>query len=93
MRAISQRSATRRDLRLEIDYEYVENETVELFNRYKWALQRIGVQLDRSLLEAIVYCPANNDRTVDGVVLRLVAVPQSIGAARLSRSSQCSKSR
>ncbi len=79
------------NLRLEIDYEYVLDETVTIFNRYKWALQRIGVQLaprssheltrPQSLLEAIVYCPANNDRTVDGV-LRLVAVPQSIGAVR-----------
>jgi len=52
------------DLRKAIDYEYVEEAQVQIFNSYKWGLIRIGVEFNQTLLEAIVYCPANLGSTL-----------------------------
>ena len=47
------------NLKEEIYYEYIDDIKVEIFNKYKWALIRLGINFDREILEAIVYCPSN----------------------------------
>ena len=51
------------NLRKIINYEYVDDSIVEIFDDYKWGLIRLGIKFDQELLEAIVYCPANLEDT------------------------------
>lgn len=43
------------DLRKAVYYEYVDPVTIEIFDRYKWGLRRLGIQFSQGLLETIVY--------------------------------------
>ncbi len=52
------------DLRKAIYYEYVDDCIVEIFDKYKWGLRRLGVNFSQDLLEAIVYCPQNLETTL-----------------------------
>ncbi|MEA5509706.1 hypothetical protein VB715_08010 [Crocosphaera sp. UHCC 0190] len=52
------------NLRKAIYYEYVDNITVEIFDKYKWGLRRLGVNFSQELLETIVYCPQNLESTL-----------------------------
>lgn len=42
-----------------IFYEEIDDLTVEIFNQYKWALIRLGINFDQEILETIVYCCHN----------------------------------
>ena len=52
------------DLRKAIYYEYVDDTVVEIFDKYKWGLRRLGVNFSQDLLETIVYCPHNLENTL-----------------------------
>ncbi|ACB52099.1 conserved hypothetical protein [Crocosphaera subtropica ATCC 51142] len=51
------------NLRQAVFYEYVDDGVVEIFDRYKWGLRRLGVNFSQDLLETIVYCPHNLENT------------------------------
>ncbi|WP_323291131.1 hypothetical protein [Crocosphaera sp. XPORK-15E] len=52
------------NLRNAIYYEYVDDVTVEIFDKYKWGLRRLGVDFSQELLETIVYCSQNLESTL-----------------------------
>ena len=52
------------DLRQAVYYEYVDDIVVEIFNKYKWGLRRLGVNFSQELLETIVYCHHNLESTL-----------------------------
>ncbi|MDJ0729062.1 MAG: hypothetical protein QNJ33_03630 [Crocosphaera sp.] len=52
------------NLRNAVDYEYVDDVIVEIFDKYKWGLRRLGVNFSQELLETIVYCPHNLENTL-----------------------------
>ena len=52
------------DLRQAVYYEYVDDVIVEIFDKYKWGLRRLGVNFSQELLETIVYCPHNLESTL-----------------------------
>ena len=49
------------DLREAVYEEYIDDIVVEIFDKYKWGLRRLGVNFCQELLETIVYCPQNKD--------------------------------
>ncbi|MGK7955693.1 MAG: hypothetical protein AB4063_10600 [Crocosphaera sp.] len=51
------------DLRKAIYYEYIDDGIVEVFDKYKWGLRRLGINFSQELLETIVYCPQNLENT------------------------------
>ncbi|MEL4898497.1 hypothetical protein [Crocosphaera sp. Alani8] len=52
------------DLREAVYYEYIDDIVVEIFDKYKWGLRRLGVNFSQDLLETIVYCPQNLENTL-----------------------------
>ena len=52
------------NLRQAIYYEFVDDTTVEIFDKYKWGLRRLGINFSQELLETIVYCPQNLESTL-----------------------------
>ncbi|MDJ0660112.1 MAG: hypothetical protein QNJ42_11570 [Crocosphaera sp.] len=52
------------DLRKAVYYEYIDDTVVEIFDKYKWGLRRLGVNFSQDLLETIVYCPHNLENTL-----------------------------
>ena len=52
------------DLREAVYYEYIDDIVVEIFDKYKWGLRRLGVDFGQDLLETIVYCPQNLESTL-----------------------------
>ncbi len=52
------------DLREAVYYEYIDDIVVEIFDKYKWGLRRLGVDFCQELLETIVYCPQNLESTL-----------------------------
>ncbi|MGK7939349.1 MAG: hypothetical protein AB4062_04175 [Crocosphaera sp.] len=52
------------DLREAVYYEYIDDIVVEIFDKYKWGLRRLGVEFSQELLETIVYCPQNLESTL-----------------------------
>lgn len=52
------------NLRTAIYYEYVDDSVVEIFDKYKWGLRRLGINFSQELLETIVYCPHNLENTL-----------------------------
>ena len=52
------------DLRKAVYYEYIDDGVVEIFDKYKWGLRRLGVNFSQELLETIVYCSRNLETTL-----------------------------
>jgi hypothetical protein len=52
------------DLRKAVYYEYIDDVVVEIFDKYKWGLRRLGINFSQELLETIVYCPNNLEGTL-----------------------------
>ncbi len=47
------------DLRKLVYYEFIDDETVEIFDRYKWVLESLGVNFTEEVGEIIVACSYN----------------------------------
>jgi len=74
------------NLTQEIYYEYIDDVTVEIFNQYKWALSRLGINFDQEILEKIVYCSSNLEgcfQAFCGWVLRLQENGEKLGKETL----------
>ncbi len=52
------------NLRNAVYYEYIDDSVVEIFDKYKWGLRRLGINFSQELLETIVYCPHNLENTL-----------------------------
>ncbi|WP_035798270.1 hypothetical protein [Crocosphaera chwakensis] len=52
------------NLRQAVFYEYVDDGVIEIFDRYKWGLRRLGVNFSQDLLETIIYCSHNLENTL-----------------------------
>lgn len=52
------------NLRKAVYYEYIDDIVVEIFDKYKWGLRRLGVNFSQELLETIVYCSYNLESTL-----------------------------
>ncbi|MGK7945999.1 MAG: hypothetical protein AB4058_16165 [Microcystaceae cyanobacterium] len=44
------------NLRKEVCYEFIDDQVIEIFDKYKWSLQYLGVRFSQEILETIVDC-------------------------------------
>jgi hypothetical protein len=52
------------DLRKLVYYEFIDDETVEIFDRYKWGLESLGVNFTEEVGEIIVACSYNLENSL-----------------------------
>lgn len=52
------------DLRKLVYYEFIDDETVEVFDRYKWGLEELGVNFTEEVGEIIVACSYNLENSL-----------------------------